>query len=241
MKTNLIVALSENNVIGNNGTLPWTLPDDLTHFRKLTTGHTVIMGRKTFESIGRPLPKRHCIVVSRNPDFKIPSGVSLVRSLEAGLALARYNHAEEAFIIGGAALYKEAFWKVDCVYATLVHAVVEGDTQFPIPYADWNRSAWARITVEGKHEADSGHAHAFSFIKYEAKAATATKSDEELLVEANELAGEFYKSMGIPGGYNRPNGFRFDQATHPQERLCWDLAVVAFEKLRDTDLTNIVD
>ncbi|MES2088011.1 MAG: dihydrofolate reductase [Patescibacteria group bacterium] len=128
----IIVATSENNVIGQGNKIPWRMPSDQKHFAAITKGHTVIMGRNTYESImnslGKPLPDRVNIVVTRNADFKAP-GCIVVHSFEE--ALEKTSAETEVFNIGGAHLYAEAFPKTDKVYRTLIHTTIEGDAFFP--------------------------------------------------------------------------------------------------------------
>lgn len=128
----IIVATSENNVIGHLNKIPWYMPRDLKHFSVTTKGHTVIMGRNTYESIferlGKPLPDRTNIVVTRNPDFKA-EGCTIVHSLDEGLKIA--PTAEEFFVIGGSQLYAEGLEKAEKVYRTLIHTTIDGDAFFP--------------------------------------------------------------------------------------------------------------
>lgn len=124
----LVAAAARNNVIGKGNTLPWDLPDDLRHFRELTAGHAVIMGRKTFESIGRPLPKRRNIVITRQADYR-PEGVETVSSLDAAISTVPAD--EEAFVIGGGEIFRQSLPIADRVYLTRVEAEVEGDAFFP--------------------------------------------------------------------------------------------------------------
>lgn len=124
----IIVAMAENRVIGQNGQLPWDLPEDLQRFKRLTMGHTLVMGRRTFESIGKPLPGRRTIVVSRNPGYVAP-GCDVVSSLDAALELAA--PAEEVFICGGAEIYQQALPVAGRIYLTEVDSVIDGDTSFP--------------------------------------------------------------------------------------------------------------
>jgi dihydrofolate reductase len=161
MKLSLVVAVAENGVIGQAGKLPWHLPDDLTHFKRLTVGHTVLMGRKTFESIGRPLPDRQNIVLTRDPSFTA-EGVEIVHSLDDALTHAR---GEEVFVIGGEALFRDALPNVDRIHLTLVHANVEGDVHFPLD----SLTGW-RVISDEHHPADARHAFAFSFRVYESTA-----------------------------------------------------------------------
>lgn len=124
----LIAAAARNNVIGKGNALPWSLPDDLKHFREVTAGHTVIMGRKTFESIGQPLPKRRNIVITRQEDYR-PEGVEVFASLDA--AIAALPVGEEFFVIGGGEMFRQALPIADRVYLTRVDTDVEGDAFFP--------------------------------------------------------------------------------------------------------------
>jgi dihydrofolate reductase len=130
----LIVAASENNAIGHNNQLPWHLPGDLQYFKAMTIGKPVIMGRKTFESIGKPLPGRDNIVISRQKDYSA-EGIKLVSSLDEAIILGEsinlINGAEEVMVIGGAQIYAEALDLADRVYLTRVHGQVEGDAYFP--------------------------------------------------------------------------------------------------------------
>jgi len=155
----LIAALAENRVIGNHNALPWQLPADLKHFRELTIGHPVIMGRRNYESIGRALPDRANIVVTRRTDFRAPDCV-VANSLENAFATCR--SARDVFVIGGADVYSQTIDRADRLFLTLVHAAVPGDTLFP--EIDW--SSWREVARE-RHEADSRHAHAFSFVTFD--------------------------------------------------------------------------
>jgi len=135
----MIVATSLNGVIGVKGDLPWHIPEDLKHFRRNTIGHAIIMGRRTYDSIGRPLPKRRNIVVTRQTQLTI-AGCDVVHSLEEALSLARQED-EEPRIIGGATLYREAFPQTTRLFLTEVQQVVEGDTHFP----SWDRTNWNEV------------------------------------------------------------------------------------------------
>lgn len=127
----MIAALAEkNNAIGKNNKLLWQIPEDLTRFKTITSGHPIIMGRKTYDSIGRPLPNRFNIVVSRNPHLVIP-GCTVVTSLEEGLKKATEIDKTEIFIIGGAEIYKRGILVADRLYLTLVEGDFEGDAFFP--------------------------------------------------------------------------------------------------------------
>ena len=134
----LIVAHANNRVIGQNNTLPWHLPEDLKRFRALTMGHHIIMGRKTFESLGRLLPGRSTIIVTRNKEYKI-EGALIAHSLQAALILASGDN--EPFVIGGAELYKDGLKHATKLYITEVHAEFTGDAFLPeIDLSDWNLS-----------------------------------------------------------------------------------------------------
>lgn len=131
----MIVAVANNGVIGVNNTLPWHIPEDLKRFRALTTGHHIIMGRKTYESLGRLLPNRTTVIVTRNPHYKI-EGALVAHSLQAALALC--SHDNEPFLIGGAELYKEGIGLANKLYITEVHADFKGDAFFePLDSARW--------------------------------------------------------------------------------------------------------
>ncbi|MBF5044563.1 dihydrofolate reductase [Aggregicoccus sp. 17bor-14] len=129
MRRSALVAMARNRVIGRDNALPWRLPADLARFKRLTMGHTLVLGRKTYESIGRPLPGRRMVVISRQPDFR-PEGVQVVHSLEAALAAAPPDE-QELFIGGGAEIYRQAMELTDRIYLTIVERDVEGDAYFP--------------------------------------------------------------------------------------------------------------
>jgi dihydrofolate reductase len=156
----LIVAVSENNVIGKDDALPWSLPDDLKYFRQKTEGKPVIMGRKCYESIGRPLPNRRNIVVSRKEDLKI-EGCEVVGSLEEAVEIAK-GDAEEIFVIGGAQIYELALPLAGRLYLTRVHAEIDGDVFFP----EVDENEWKEVSRE-EHDADQEHQDAFTFLVYE--------------------------------------------------------------------------
>lgn len=153
----LVVAAAQNDVIGDRNALPWRLPDDLKRFKAITVGKPVLMGRKTYESIGRPLPDRPNIVISRQPDLAIP-GCAVVGSLDEAIEAA--GDAPELMVIGGAELYRQVLPRADVIFLTRVHADVPGDTRFPpIVWDDWNE------VHSEYHPADERHAHAFTFLK----------------------------------------------------------------------------
>lgn len=160
MIISLVAAVSENGVIGDHGKLPWHLPDDLQHFRSLTEGHPVIMGRKTFESIGRALPNRLNIVVTHQRAWKAP-GVIAAHSLEEAIDAAEQSGAAEAYVIGGGEIYRIAMSIVDRISLTRVHAVTEGDATFP----QLDPSVWREIS-RTEHPADVRHPYAFTFLTY---------------------------------------------------------------------------
>ncbi|WP_418990617.1 dihydrofolate reductase [Alistipes sp.] len=136
----IIVAVAENGVIGDKNALLWHISEDLKHFKALTTGHPVVMGRRTYESLGRPLPNRRNVVVTRQ-EIALP-GCEVVHSLEKALAL--FPSDEEVFIIGGAQIYAEALPLADRFYLTRVMHAYEGDTRFPA----WDESAWRLVRSE---------------------------------------------------------------------------------------------
>ena len=154
---NAIYAVSENGVIGKDNDLPWKLRDDLKFFMNKTIGFPIIMGRKSFESLGKPLPKRRNIVISRNPDF-MPEGVEVFSSLEDALEFLKDE--PEIFITGGAGVYRETIEKgyVNRIFETLVHADVEGDTFFQLP----NPEEWEIVEVDAR-QADDRNEFAFTF------------------------------------------------------------------------------
>lgn len=155
----LIAAMAENRVIGRGGGLPWRLPDDLKHFKRLTVDHTVIMGRKTFDEIRHPLANRRNVVISRNPAFR-PPGATVVPSLAEALALGATER--EVFVIGGGEIYRQALPLADRIYLTVVHGLVEGDTWFP---AFETTAGWV-LEEETPHPADDRHAYPFTFRTY---------------------------------------------------------------------------
>jgi dihydrofolate reductase len=152
----LVVAVAENGIIGRDGGLPWRLPDDLKHFRRLTLGNTVLMGRKTFESLGKPLEGRANWVLTRDAAFA-PAGAQVFRDLDAALAQPPQG---ELLVIGGAELYRQTLPLASRLELTQVHAQVEGDTHFP----DYDAKQW-RETTRVDHAADERHAHAYSFLR----------------------------------------------------------------------------
>ncbi len=170
MKVALIWAMAPNHVIGRNNKLPWYLPNDLKYFKQVTFGKPVIMGRKTFESIGKPLPGRTNIVISRNPDFQAP-GCRVVDSLAAALELADsvalIEGIEEVMVMGGGEIYRQALPYADRLYLTEVHAEIEGDAYFPaFDRNQWREVAREDFTAEAKEDTGS-NPYDYSFVVLE--------------------------------------------------------------------------
>ena len=161
MRLTCVVAVAENGVIGSDNQLPWHLPADLQRFKVLTLGKPMIMGRRTYDSIGRPLPGRTSIVVTRQPQLAI-AGCIVVQSLEAALAAA--GDSEEASLIGGAELFRLALPQVDVIHLTRVHAQVPGNVLFP----ELDPQEWTQTLLE-RHPSDARHAYAFSFLQLQRK------------------------------------------------------------------------
>ncbi|MBN2646176.1 MAG: type 3 dihydrofolate reductase [Thiotrichales bacterium] len=159
IKLSMIAAMSQNRVIGKDNTMPWHLPDDLQWFKRQTIGKPVIMGRKTFESLGcRPLPNRQNMVISRQKELKY--SVPVFASVEQALTALKPDNPQEVVIIGGGQLYQQLLHQVDRLYLTLIHAEIEGDTYFP----DWTQEGrWFEVARE-HHPADARHTYAFDFV-----------------------------------------------------------------------------
>ena len=153
MRLTAVVAATENDVIGRDNGMPWHLPADLAHFKAITLGHPVLMGRRTFEAIGRPLPGRRNLVLSRSPDFAVP-GVEVVHSLETAIAAA--GDVPELMVIGGAALYTLALPRTDRVHLTRLHMTLDGDAHFPaLPESQWREvSRSPRRPADGRNACD---------------------------------------------------------------------------------------
>ena len=155
----LIVAMSENRVIGRHGGLPWRLSSDLRRFKRLTMGHHLLMGRKTFESLGRRLPGRTSVVITRQTGYTA-AGAIVAASLEE--AQQRAAGDAQVFVIGGGEIYRLALPRADRIYLTLIHAQVDGDTLFPeLPAADW------RLVATQRGERTAQDEYEFSFLLYE--------------------------------------------------------------------------
>lgn len=157
MKISMIAAMAHDRVIGKDNQMLWHLPADLAHFKRVTLGKPVLMGRKTFESIGRSLPGRRNLVISRNPDYQA-EGIEVVGSVEAALALLAGSSVEELMVIGGGHLYAEMLPSADCLYLTRIDLAVEGDTRFPA----FDDGQWQRVDCES-HPADEKNPHPYSF------------------------------------------------------------------------------
>jgi dihydrofolate reductase len=160
-RTSIIVAMARNRVIGVDNTLPWHLPADLKHFKELTMGHHIVMGRKTYESIGKPLPGRTSIVITRNVNNVVP-GVIVVNSLEA--AIAACGNDEEIFVIGGAELYRQAIALADRIYLTEIDADISGDAHF----TELDHRLWKEV-VRDSHVADEKNRYSYHFVIYDRK------------------------------------------------------------------------
>jgi dihydrofolate reductase len=159
MRRSLVVAMARNRVIGRDNALPWRLPAELAHFKRVTLGHPVVMGRKTYESIGKPLPGRLNIVVTRNRDFRAP-GCEVVGSLQEAYKAA--GDADEVSIIGGTSLFEAALPTADRIHLTEVDAEVEGDTWFP----DFDRSQWQEREID-RYPADDRNPYPFRILLLE--------------------------------------------------------------------------
>ena len=159
MKVSLIVAITDNGVIGHEGGMPWRMSDDLKRFKRLTMDHHLIMGRNTYESIGRLLPGRTTIILTRNADYQV-AGALMARDLDHALELAAGD--DEVFVIGGAEVYRFAMPYVSKMYVTRIHATVKGDTVFPaIDWDEWSMEASTMWVADEKNEFD------YTFEEYE--------------------------------------------------------------------------
>ncbi|WP_425542113.1 type 3 dihydrofolate reductase [Bowmanella denitrificans] len=158
MRVSLIAAMAENRVIGKDNAMPWHLPADLQHFKQVTLGKPVVMGRKTFESIGRPLPGRHNIVISRDTDFKA-DGITVVSSPELAVQVAQQGETEELMVIGGGAIYRHFLPLCTRLYITDIDLLVEGDTSFPDYMAE---AEWRELDTQVR-PADDANPHNLTF------------------------------------------------------------------------------
>lgn len=163
----LIAAVAENGCIGIDNKLPWYLPEDLKYFKAVTSGKPVIMGRSTFDSLGRPLPNRTNIVITRNRDYTAPEGVRVVHSLDEAIkvaeAVAHIAGNDEIIVIGGAQIYTEALPHIDRMYLTEVKKSVPGDAFFP----EWDASGWQQLSRDAQHYEPA--ALDYYFVIYERK------------------------------------------------------------------------
>lgn len=160
----IIAAIDENNAIGNNNQLLWHLPLDLKRFKSLTQNHVILMGRKTFESLGRPLPNRQNMVISSKADYPVPNNVYLFSSLPEAIEAAR-NKDSNPYIIGGGTIYSQALKYADTLELTLVHTQMDkADTYFPeIDFSEWNK------TFDEFHPKDDKHLYDYRFVTYQRK------------------------------------------------------------------------
>lgn len=166
MKISLIAAVSQNGVIGLNNDMPWHLPDDFAFFKRKTSHHAIIMGRKSLDALGKPLPNRTSIVITRNSAFMV-EGVTVQHTLDEAIAKAqevdqqRYQTGE-IFVIGGAEIYKVALPIATTLYITEIHQAYDGDTYFP----EFDKREWREVSRQ-PHAADERHAASFDFVEYE--------------------------------------------------------------------------
>ncbi|MFD1360516.1 dihydrofolate reductase [Lentibacillus salinarum] len=157
----LLAAMDRNRVIGYRNDLPWHLPNDLKFFKQTTTGYPIIMGRKTFEAIGRPLPNRKNIVLTKQPD-QFPEGIEVIRDIEAVLDWNDASPAELFFVIGGETIFKQFLPYADRMYITWIDDVFQGDTYFP----DFSKQAW-QLTTEKKGEKNPKNPYDYYFLQYD--------------------------------------------------------------------------
>ena len=161
MRLSIVVAMDDNNLIGKGNGLPWHLPADLTFFKKITTGHSILMGRKTYDSIGKTLLNRRNIVITRNTDVSIP-GCEVVDSIEKALSITQDE--EEIMVIGGANLFEQLLPEVNKLYITRIEGEFEGETYFP----HYDENDWLELSCES-HQPDEINKHAYHFITFKRK------------------------------------------------------------------------
>ncbi|MGZ8257203.1 MAG: dihydrofolate reductase [Gallionella sp.] len=159
MKISILVAMTQNRTIGINNTLPWRCPEDLKHFKALTMGHHMIMGRKTFDSIGKPLPGRTTVVISRDASLKI-DGCLVAHSLSQAIELC--GNDSEIFVVGGAQIYAQTLPLADTLYITEIQQAVDGDAHFP----EFDNTLWQEIKRESRSQADPQVLH-YHFVQYQ--------------------------------------------------------------------------
>ncbi len=164
MKISLIAAVAENRVIGKQNDLVWRLSTDFKRFKSITSGHYILMGRKTFESLDKPLPNRTHLVVTRNQEYKVPEGHYVFQSVEDAFIFANKLQVDVLYVIGGGEIYKQTLEFADELLLTEVHARPSGDTFFP----DFDPSKWQE-TFREYHPKDERNEYAFSFVNYERK------------------------------------------------------------------------
>ena len=161
MRLSIVVAMDDNQLIGKGNGLPWHLPADLAFFKKITTGHSILMGRKTYDSIGKTLPNRRNIVITRNTDVSIP-GCEVVDSIEKALSITQDE--EEIMVIGGANLFEQLLPEVNKLYITRIEGEFEGETYFP----HYDENDWLELSCES-HQPDEINKHAYHFITFKRK------------------------------------------------------------------------
>jgi dihydrofolate reductase len=157
-RISIISALAKNRVIGINNSLPWRLPEDLKYFKALTLGHHILMGRRTYESIGKPLPGRTTVIITRG-NFHAPEGVKIAHSLQESINVCGDDH--EIFFVGGAELYAQAMPLADRLYLTEIQAEVEGDAWFP----EYDRNDWHEVSRDKRH--DEAREMEYHFVVYD--------------------------------------------------------------------------
>jgi dihydrofolate reductase len=167
LKISIIVAIAKNNVIGKDNQLPWHLPEDLKHFKRKTEGHHLIMGRKTYESMGKPLPNRTSIVITRNKNYTVPPGHFVVHDLEAALEIAKNRNLQQVFVLGGAEIFRLALPLVDEMIITEIQATPEGNTFFPL----WDESKW-EMSSRSDFLKDEKNPYDYSFVTYQKRKTT---------------------------------------------------------------------
>ncbi|SFB56721.1 dihydrofolate reductase [Algoriphagus aquimarinus] len=162
MKISLIAALATNHVIGQENDLVWRLPDDFKRFKRITSDHFILMGRKTFESLGKPLPNRTHIVITRNKNYQVPEGHYVFESVEKAFIFCQKMNVEHLYVIGGGEIYGQTLPLADELVLTEVEASPEGDTYFP----GFNKENW-KVTFSEFHPADERHQYDFTYVNYQ--------------------------------------------------------------------------
>ena len=162
MKISLIAALATNHIIGRDNDLVWRLPDDFKRFKRITSGHFILMGRKTFESLGPPLPNRTHIVITRNKDYQVPEGHYVFESVEKAFIFCQKMDISHLYVIGGGEIYNQTLPLADELVLTEVDASPEGDTYFP----EFKQEDW-KVTFQEHHPADEHHEYSFTYKNYE--------------------------------------------------------------------------